>query len=247
MHAEKREHHRQMFAASMPMGNNEAEHVHRGNSWQVTGRRPFRVTYVGIHMIRSTICIDLLLVALILKVSSSTLSVSVFFCFQTRKRSQTIKSIPRLLKFDPHWPQNPLNFASRAPKIKQNRPPETPKAIQNASPKRHCFKGCLRTSICSNSGDLLTPKYPPQASENPSENDLEKQQLFIHVFSKIWGYLGTQNTPKINLRRCKADFRKSLFYLSKTYVFEAWALWKTPFLLLETHPRKLISKNMIFN
>ena len=34
MHAEKKEHHRRMFAASMPTGNNEAEHVYQSTGSQ---------------------------------------------------------------------------------------------------------------------------------------------------------------------------------------------------------------------
>ena len=56
-------------------------------------------------------------------------------------------------------------------------------------------------------------------------------------FSWIWDNFGTQNGPKIDLRRCKADPQQSLFYYSKTYVFEVRALQKLKFLPLETHAR----------
>ena len=129
-------------------------------SSQTTGPNPFGTTYVAIHMIRSTICIyvymyiciDLLLVALIIKVSPSTLSVSCTFIF---KRESVCKAVAELLKIDPHWLQHQANLTSRDSKIKQNPPPGTPKMTKNASLKQRCFKGRLQSSIFGRIDDFL--------------------------------------------------------------------------------------------
>ena len=83
------------------------------------------------------ICIDLLLVALIIKVSPSTLSVSRTFIF---KRESVCKAVAELLKIDPHWLQNRANLTSRDSKIKQNPPPGTPKMTKNTSLKQRRFQ-----------------------------------------------------------------------------------------------------------
>ena len=71
------------------------------------------------------ICIDLLLVALIIKVSPSTLSVSRTFIF---KRESVCKAVAELLKIDPHRLQNRANLTSRGLK---NQPKSTPRDPQN--------------------------------------------------------------------------------------------------------------------
>ena len=71
------------------------------------------------------ICIDLLLVALIIKVSPSTLSVSRTFIF---KRESVCKAVAELLKIDPHRLQKSSKFDLQGLK---NQPKSTPRDPQN--------------------------------------------------------------------------------------------------------------------
>ena len=137
------------------------------------------------------------------------------------------------------WPPGFKNLAKSTPRD----PKSNPKCIPEATLLQRMPSDLDFLKIWWFVDPQIHPKIlQKNIRKRPRKTIAFHWRLFLDL-----GYLGTQNTPKIDLRRCKADFRKSLFYIGKTYVFEAWALWKTPFLPLETHPRKLISKNMIFN
>ena len=55
-----------------------------------------------------------------------------------------------------------------------------------------------------------------------SENVLENHLIFGRVFSRFSSTFGTQNGEKISLGDRMTIFRKSLFFLSKTKVFQVW-------------------------
>ena len=189
------------------------------------------------------ICIDLLLVALIIKVSPSTLSVSRTFIF---KRESVCKAVAELLKIDPHWLQNRANLTSRDSKIKQNPPPGTPKMTKNTSLKQRRFQERLRSSIFGKIDDFLDLFFHQKLLKNHPKTMSEIKWFLKSLFHRFLMLFDSQNDSKSNLRRSTADLRKPLFYYGKTYVFEVRALRKTTFLHLETRPRKGNAKNMIF-
>ena len=165
------------------------------------------------------ICIDLLLVALIIKVSPSTLSVSRTFIF---KRESVCKAVAELLKIDPHWLQNRANLTSRDSKIDQNPPPGTPKMTKNTSLKQRRFQERLRSSIFGKIDDFLDLFFHQKLQIN-NPKTMSKIEWFLdslfHLFLMLFE---TPNDSKSRLQRTMAALRKSLFSYGKTYVFEPW-------------------------
>ena len=129
------------------------------------------------------ICIDLLLVALIIKVSPLTLSVSRTFIF---KRESVCKAVAELLKIDPHRLQNRANLTSRNSKIDQNPPPGTPKMTKNTSLKQRRFQERLRSSMFGKIDVFLCLLFRSKSVKKSTKNDVENRMLFDIAFSLIF-------------------------------------------------------------